>query len=443
MSNFSAPGAKNRRLQTRGILGLVLFACFLGGIQSVRASGITPQEDFIISPEEGQYSYPKSFPLQAGKEYPLRGETPTSYIIKYEILKGISLDIHIPKHKATYLEHTQAELQAQAEQAVQEQLAAEQRAKGLKKVGRYWVNTENGRLWNSFQQLKRLRKEVLRKEVSLNQQEARLAGYNQDLADLSKAITSQQQAQDALGAWLNSSAAKKSNSRKQYNARVQEYNRQNEKINGLVVQYKQTQASIKKAETGLVSLANSHQTKRTKYTQALARFETDLQKRLAEEGEKEQIIFLNALAQQVGSLNQEAAVDTVAIGERKEKWGGLTAVNAIINGAVRVVFLVDTGASSVVIPEKIARELGLDLGPNTPRIQSVIADGSTVESWAVTLSSVSLGKGRIRREQVSTVVIPENNKEITPLLGMSFLKHFNWHMEGDGKIVFENLKLGN
>lgn len=94
-----------------------------------------------------------------------------------------------------------------------------------------------------------------------------------------------------------------------------------------------------------------------------------------------------------------------------------------INGKP-VTFLVDTGASSVAIPAKIAA--GLDLGKGVAGLSNT-ANGMT-ETRRMLARSVSVGG--IRLEKVPVSVLPNATGDEV-LLGMSFLKHLDWQQQGE------------
>lgn len=92
-----------------------------------------------------------------------------------------------------------------------------------------------------------------------------------------------------------------------------------------------------------------------------------------------------------------------------------------INGyAVR--FMVDTGATSVALSERLAREIGLPFGAKT---QGSTANGMT-EQWLTRIEAVEIGGVRV--EDVRAAILPNMDDEV--LLGMSFLRHFDWQQRG-------------
>jgi len=101
--------------------------------------------------------------------------------------------------------------------------------------------------------------------------------------------------------------------------------------------------------------------------------------------------------------------------------------NGRINGQ-EVEFLLDTGATMVAIPGKIARRLQLERGPG---MYASTANG-TVLSYATFLDQVELGP--IRIEGVEAGILP-SIKGDTILLGMSFLKQLEFTQRGDTLII--------
>jgi aspartyl protease family protein len=93
-----------------------------------------------------------------------------------------------------------------------------------------------------------------------------------------------------------------------------------------------------------------------------------------------------------------------------------------INGE-GVVFLLDTGATGVAIPEAIAEKLGL---PRGRPFLSRTANG-TARSYQTNLGEVGVGAIRLRDVDASITPGLEMN-EI--LLGMSFLKHIEFTQRG-------------
>lgn len=97
--------------------------------------------------------------------------------------------------------------------------------------------------------------------------------------------------------------------------------------------------------------------------------------------------------------------------------------NGHINGEP-VVFLLDTGASDISVPEGLAKSLGLKRGP---AMIYQTANGS-VRVYATRLASVDLGGITLQGVRASINPAMEGNEV---LLGMSFLKHLDFSQRGD------------
>lgn len=92
--------------------------------------------------------------------------------------------------------------------------------------------------------------------------------------------------------------------------------------------------------------------------------------------------------------------------------------NGEINGRT-VTFLLDTGATSVALSTRLARELDLQRGPE---IQLETANGVAV-GFKTRLNSVRLGDIVVREVNA---VFSDGMMDDTVLLGMSFLKHLEF-----------------
>lgn len=97
--------------------------------------------------------------------------------------------------------------------------------------------------------------------------------------------------------------------------------------------------------------------------------------------------------------------------------------NGLINSQP-VVFMLDTGATSVSIPQEIATRLHLKRGPEG---LSQTANGSVV-TYFTRLDTISLGE--ISLHDVSGSINP-GYKSNEILLGMSFLKHLEFSQRGN------------
>jgi aspartyl protease family protein len=104
-----------------------------------------------------------------------------------------------------------------------------------------------------------------------------------------------------------------------------------------------------------------------------------------------------------------------------------------INGQP-VIFLVDTGATDVSLPESAARALGLDFGPRV----TVMTAAGPAGAWVTRLDEVTVGG--IRRKNVRATITDGEFNGI--LLGMSFLKHYSLQQH-DGRLEIRETAGGN
>lgn len=101
-------------------------------------------------------------------------------------------------------------------------------------------------------------------------------------------------------------------------------------------------------------------------------------------------------------------------------------VNGRVNGKT-VAFLVDTGASSVALPEAVAKQLRLTSGYP---VTTSTANGSAT-AYRVVIDSIELGS--LKRESVEALITPGLEGKVA-LLGMSFLRHFEL-IQKDGSLT--------
>jgi clan AA aspartic protease (TIGR02281 family) len=94
-----------------------------------------------------------------------------------------------------------------------------------------------------------------------------------------------------------------------------------------------------------------------------------------------------------------------------------------INGRAVAPFMVDTGASYVLIPQAVAEEAGIEVGSDTRTMQFTTANGM-VEQPIVTLESVELGSA-----QAADVPASISPSMSIGLLGLSFLNRFTYQVD--------------
>ncbi len=120
------------------------------------------------------------------------------------------------------------------------------------------------------------------------------------------------------------------------------------------------------------------------------------------------------------TLSGERGALSVAL---KRNRAGHYVATGRINGHP-VTFLVDTGATDVAIPERIARRIGLHKGHR--RISRTA--GGDIETWSTLLRNVDLAG--IRLYSIRATILPDMTGD-QALLGMSFLKRLELTQRDD------------
>ncbi len=105
--------------------------------------------------------------------------------------------------------------------------------------------------------------------------------------------------------------------------------------------------------------------------------------------------------------------------------GGNFMVEVVLNGRVKAMLMVDTGASIVTISEEIARKIGHRNSYNSPEMPFTTA-GGMVWMPMIALDKVTVGDAMVKLVEASV-----NNKmgDLDGLLGMSFLGDFRVEMD--------------
>ena len=118
------------------------------------------------------------------------------------------------------------------------------------------------------------------------------------------------------------------------------------------------------------------------------------------------------------SLTQEGSVDVSLVQNRQGHY--------VVTGEINrqsVEFLLDTGATDVVVPEKTARRLGLKYGRPS---QAMTANG-VITIWQTRINELRIGD--IRLHNVAASINPKMSSE-SILLGMSALRRIEFIQQG-------------
>lgn len=117
-----------------------------------------------------------------------------------------------------------------------------------------------------------------------------------------------------------------------------------------------------------------------------------------------------------------------------ESNGGSFLAKVVLDGSVRGMFIIDTGATHTIISPKIAKKL--KLGRDDGRsVEVQVADGDMLNGRVVTIDEISLGRASVYDSRV--IILDEfGHTGFDGLLGMSFLGHFTFKIDNDeGKLI--------
>ena len=140
-------------------------------------------------------------------------------------------------------------------------------------------------------------------------------------------------------------------------------------------------------------------------------------------------MFSNMLENDYNPNQQPVISENGAVREiilKRNRYGHYVATGRINN--TPVTFLLDTGASDISIPGKLARKLNLKKGPQ----QYYKTANGTVVGYLTRLDTVSLGTITLRNVRAS---INPSMKGSDVLLGMSFLRKIEFTQRGDTLIL--------
>jgi clan AA aspartic protease (TIGR02281 family) len=111
--------------------------------------------------------------------------------------------------------------------------------------------------------------------------------------------------------------------------------------------------------------------------------------------------------------------------------GGHYVVKVLLNGSVPAELIVDTGATMVVLSERIGKRLGIHHNNSLPKI-SLSTAGGKMESPLFVLDSLRLGDAEVFNLEATT---NPHMGEMDGLLGMAFLGEFKVEMDRQSSIM--------
>jgi clan AA aspartic protease (TIGR02281 family) len=105
----------------------------------------------------------------------------------------------------------------------------------------------------------------------------------------------------------------------------------------------------------------------------------------------------------------------------------------IFNEKYKADMCVDSGASVVLLPHRMLKEVAVEVPSDAPEAQFKIADGSIIKGKIIHVKSVRVGRFAVK--DVECGVFGPEYPEAPALLGMSFLGNFNFKIDNDaGKL---------
>ena len=106
-------------------------------------------------------------------------------------------------------------------------------------------------------------------------------------------------------------------------------------------------------------------------------------------------------------------------------------IDAKLNGQTEAKLLLDTGATTIVLSEKLAKKLGFALNNTMPQVQAGTAGG---EIWAPLLSLREVRVGNAVADEVEAI-ISLDLKKVDGLMGMSFLSQFRMNLDYSASVL--------
>jgi clan AA aspartic protease (TIGR02281 family) len=102
-------------------------------------------------------------------------------------------------------------------------------------------------------------------------------------------------------------------------------------------------------------------------------------------------------------------------------------IQATLNNKRSAKFVVDTGSSYTLISNALARDLSIDLGPNSKTLPFQTANG-LINAPVTSLQSIAVGGMEIR-DLPAAVHDAVPDPQVAGLLGLNFLSHFRMDID--------------
>lgn len=141
------------------------------------------------------------------------------------------------------------------------------------------------------------------------------------------------------------------------------------------------------------------------------------------------------LAPQKEEVKAESRTQEISLSQE----AGHVFVDVLLNKKVKAHLLLDTGASVIVLSEKIGKQLGVNMQKDKNMVTLQMADGRKTEAKFISLAYVSI-EG-VEAKGISAAVLISDSGDANykdGLLGMSFLKQFNFTVDQKSKKLILN-----
>lgn len=109
-------------------------------------------------------------------------------------------------------------------------------------------------------------------------------------------------------------------------------------------------------------------------------------------------------------------------------------LTVLLNKKIEASLILDTGASLIVLKKDIGKKLGIDLKGVNPDVTLILPDGRKMQANHIILESVKVEN--VEAKNVEAALMLDDAGELhfgDGLLGMSFLKQFNFKVDQKGK----------
>jgi clan AA aspartic protease (TIGR02281 family) len=271
----------------------------------------------------------------------------------------------------------------------------------------------------NYVELEKSRKIALDSRISVNSGRDQLQIVDEELQKLKKIY-------ETLSQRLSNASAH--NDITTYNSLVSDYNAVNAKIQLNRIKFEDINKGLADQERSM-----------SEYSKALRIFKT-----LIEEKKTQAVLMdssrKNFLADMDARISQlENDFNKYLAGYTQDT--GSLVVEALINQKIKARLVVDTGASLVVLSQRVAGQLGIDIFSKNNFFYTTVADGSKVKAYPILLNSLKVGNALMRNVQAA--VLEENGSAVGDgLLGMSFLGNFALEIDTkSNSIVLKEFKM--